>query len=338
VEAKTRKKALYIVGSLLAVLVVAAGLVVYFMVARYNALGEDPSQAFGQPTAPGAGIKTSPTPPPKQAAAKNHTNIMLLGMDNDDVRDSKSMGTRNDMNMIISINNDTKAVKMLVIPRDTRIQVSKIDSSGKEVSSTVDRINTAYGAGGYEDGKGFDNVMLCTSRFLSCNNTYTIPIDGYACINLDGIEPICKAVGGVPLKLDADFPGLGWVKGQTVTIKGEQAQMFLRWRHPDQVGDSKGDIGRGERQQEFLIALAKKIKSMGAVETVTKLFSSMTTYMRTSLNLDQITSLATMLKGMNLDNIKMYSVDGTNVTVGDASMWEPDMTKLPAQVQEVFYQ
>ncbi len=335
---------------LLVLLVVAAGLVVYFMITRYQYLGDNPMSAFlgggscaaktdelAKATPQGPQLKTGPTSAPKKTAPKGSINVMLMGMDNDSERDKSSMGSRNDMNMVLNIDFDKKTARMIVIPRDSRVKVSKVNDSGKVTGYTDDRINTAYADGGYEDGYGFQNVMHVTSTFLSCNGTYDIPIDYYVSINLDGIEPICNAVGGVPLKLDKDFPGLKWKAGQTVIIKGEVAQMYLRWRHPDQTGDNLGDIGRGERQQKFLIALAKKIKSMGPVETVQKLFNSMQKYMRTNMSLDQIVALAQVLKGMNVDSIEMYSAPGKNASYDGASMWAPDMKKLPDVVEKVFY-
>lgn len=347
---KPRKTALVIVSLLLVLLVIAAGLVIYFMVTRYQYLGENPMSAFlsGGNCAPqqtnlpkatpqGQQLQTGPTKAPEKTAPTGSLNIMLMGMDSDTERDKKSMGSRNDMNMILNIDFDKKTARMLVIPRDSRIKISQVNDAGKITGYTDNRINTAYANGGYEEKYGFQNVMHVASSFLSCNGTYDIPINYYVCINLDGIEPICDAVGGVPMTLDSDFPGLKWKAGQTVIIKGEVAQMYLRWRHPDQTGDNLGDIGRGERQQKFLIALAKKIKSMGPVETVQKLFSSMQQYMRTNMSVDQIVALAQVLKGMNVDNIQMYSVPGKNANYDGASMWAPDTSKLPDIVEEVFY-
>lgn len=342
-EKKPRKTALIVICTFLGVLALAAGITVLYLYSQYRYLGENPLSAFrNNSCAPSTPKKTitpeathepGPTATPVRTAMTGEINVMLIGLDSSAERDELDMGARNDTNIIINADFDKKTVKMLAIPRDTIVDMQRVDSSGKASSPFKNRINTAFHYGGGADDYGYQNVMDRASHFLSCNGKYEIPIDYYLSINIDGIVPICDAVGGVPLTLDSDFPGLGWKAGQTVIIQGDVAQMYLRWRHPEEVGNHTGDIGRGRRQELFLIALAKKIKSMGPVETVEKLYESMQRYMNTNMSLEQIVAMGQALENINLNDIKVDSIEGRNLN----STWIPDLKKLPKTVEQIFF-
>lgn len=357
-KAKRRKTALIAVGSVLAFLVIAAGVMLLVLYNQYKYLGENPLSAFQNSSCAAVPTKTiapdtdipDPTPEaedpipvstPEKTPASGQINIMLIGLDRSADRDTEDMGARNDTNIVLSVDFDKKTARMLAIPRDTLLTMQQINDKGKTTSKFISNMYTAFHNGGGEDGYGYQNVMQVTSKFLSCGNKYAVPIDRYVSIDIDGIVPMCDAMGGVPVTMDADFPGpngvLGWKKGQTVTLKGDWAQFYLRWRHPDEVGDHTGDIGRGHRQQVFLISLAKKIKDMGPLETVQKLFDSMNKYMRTNLSAEQLVALAEALKGMDMNAIDITSVEGHIGTRNDRPGWVPETKPLEKTVEEIFF-
>ncbi len=350
---KRRKKALIIVACVLAFLIVAAGVTFLVLYERYKYLGQNPLSAFQsqQPEQtpdesevpdPTLG-PDDPTPvaTPTQTPVSGQVNIMLIGLDRSDDRSEENMGARNDTNIVLSVNFDKKTAKMLAIPRDTLVTMSHLNSKGKATYKFWSNMYTGFRNGGGEKGYGYKNIMQVTSKLLSCGNKYSVPINYYVSIDIDGIVPMCDAVGGVPVTMDANFPGpdkvLNWKKGQTVLLKGDWAQFYLRWRHSDEVGDHTGDIGRGHRQQVFLVALAKKIKEMGPVETVQKLFGEMTKYMRTNMSLEQLVALAETLKDMDISTVDINSVDGHLGSRDGKSGWVPESKKLQKKVDEIFF-
>jgi anionic cell wall polymer biosynthesis LytR-Cps2A-Psr (LCP) family protein len=134
---------------------------------------------------------------------------------------------------------------------------------------------------------------------------------------MDGISKIADAVGGIDVTLDTTIPDVG-KKGQTLTLKGQKAEDYLRDRH----NTSGEDFGRTAHQRDFMILLAKKIKSMGAVEALSKLYDEFSEFGKTDMKLDHVLAFAKILNTIDIDSIELLSVPGTgkdNVVYHDES-------------------
>ena len=342
-ESRTRKIAIGLLSSLLALLIIAAGLTIYFMYSRIEYLSDNPWKAFETagcapkqlPDFGGDDIGPSPTGPSIEMPP-GVMNILLAGIDTSEEREAEYKGYRCDMMMVLSVDFTKKTAKILAIPRDTRFLITKLDKNGKVVKRVYDRMNTAMGKyGGGPDRFGYENTMYCISKFLGCNGKYDIPINYYVGLDMDGLNPLADAVGGVPVTLEADFPYVG-KKGETVILTGEKVHFYVRWRKPSQTGEHSGDIGRGRRQQLFMLGLAKQIKKMGPLAALPALFDTLNKYMKTNLDLDRIAALALVLNGLDLESIQLDSVAGHNQSFDGASMWVADPEKLDEQVREMF--
>lgn len=91
-----------------------------------------------------------------------------------------------------------------------------------------------------------------------------LTIDHYVEIGFDGVEGVVDAVGTVNLCIDKDVDdvrsGLKMTKG-CHDVGGEQALAFVRARYFDPTAD----IGRQQRQQQFVGALMKRVASPGVL-------------------------------------------------------------------------
>lgn len=255
-------------------------------------------------------------------------NLLFLGIDSNDERESQRMGYRSDMMMVCAVDTASKTATLLSIPRDTYTDVYKIDYDDGSIEKTVkEKLNAAYSYGGGPRKYGASNAKACTQRFLEreCDLetplgfTLDIPIPFYASIDMDGITKIAKAVGGIEVTLDTSIPGVG-SKGKTVTLKGSNAEAYLRDRH----NSSGSDFGRTTHQRDFMIQLAKKIKSMGAMDAVTKLWDEFSEFGKTDLSIDQALDFAKILNGVNIDTIQQLTIsgitkkiDGSDVVIHD---------------------
>ena len=71
-------------------------------------------------------------------------------------------------------------------------------------------------------------------------------------VNMGAIVPVNDMVGGVIVKITDEFPGSKTlIKGKTVTLKGNDAETFVRERKD--VGDGLND-NRMKRQQVYEVA------------------------------------------------------------------------------------
>ncbi len=248
-------------------------------------------------------------------------NIVFLGIDSEVERGALN---HSDMMIVCAVDTQAKTASLISIPRDVWTDISKIDTkTGKISEMTENRLNTAYLFGGGPNKYGASNAKACIQNFLErkvkletpLDFALDIPISFFASIDMDGIPKIVDAVGGVKVKLDTTIPDVG-KKGETVTLKGEKAETYLRDRH----NSSGSDFGRTAHQRDFLILLAKKIKSMGAVESITKLWDEFNTFGKTDLNLDQALAFAKLLSAMDIDAIQQYVIPCKNGSVGEADV------------------
>ncbi len=236
-------------------------------------------------------------------------NILLLGIDSNEERESWHWGYRSDVIILCTLNFDEKTMTMMSIPRDTYVSMNKLDyETGAIKSRTNDKINASYAFGGGPKHYGEKNAVDCVKEFLSCDGKLDIEIDYYASIDMDGIPKLVDAVGGVEVVLDRSIDELG-SKGQTITIDSSNVDMYVRKRKED----GGGDEGRNDRQQELIIALAKKIKSMGAVNAATSLYNEAIQYIKTNVSLEEALAFASFLQGFNIDTgITQYRVEVTS--------------------------
>ena len=107
-----------------------------------------------------------------------------------------------------------------------------------------------YGSGGSDSCL---NAVKAVSRLLG-----GVKIDHYMTLTMDGVGKINNLVGGVTVTMLEDFSELdpAMKKGETVTLKGEQALLYVRTRQG--IGD-QSNLSRMERQRQYLESFYGKL-------------------------------------------------------------------------------
>lgn len=287
---------------LVILLLVCAGLI-YFVLDMMNDVTKNPLSAFDSNKVV---IENS-----EVNAEDNMVNVLLLGIDSNEEREEQHKGYRSDMIMLCTINFDTNQMSLLSIPRDTKAKVYHVDrDTGEVTDEETNKINAAYAFGGGPNYYGAENAMRCVSEFLSLDGKFTIPIDYYVSIDMDGITKMADAVGGVEVTLDMDLPGIG-KEGEVVNLEGQDAIDYIRERK--NVG---GDTKRAYRQQQFIIGIAKKVKSMGAMSAAPKLYNQVIEFAKTNLELNQVLAFASLIDKIDIDTIEFYTSPGESENGG----------------------
>ena len=270
---------------------------------------------------------------------KNVVNLLFLGIDTNANRKKKMKGYRSDMLMVCAVDIAAKKATLISIPRDTYTTMYKVNENTGEVKEIVqDKINAAYSYGGGASHYSYANAMACVEMFLErrcelkqpLDFELDIPVYLYAGIDMDGITQVASAVGGVEVTLSESVPKVG-SKGNTVLLKYDNAVEFLTNRH-----DTDGDTHRAARQQQFMIALAKKIKSMGPVDMILSLYDELQKYVWTNLNTDQMIDFAKILTKVEVDSIDMHMITGVGETVGSYHMLHDEESTLQLLL-DVYY-
>lgn len=221
-------------------------------------------------------------------------NIYLSGSDSR----SKTIQnkSRSDVNMVITINPDTKTVLLTSIPRDYYVQVH-----GK--TGLKDKLTHA---GIY----GIDVSKQTVEDLFSIDIAYSIKV------GMNAVEEIVDLVGGVDIDSDIAFNSYhikGWhVKKGINHMNGAQALAYSRERY----AYSSGDRHRVLNQQQVLEAVLKKVMSDKSILTkYDKLLESFSNLYRTDIPKKVITDLVKQ----QLDDMATWKFENNSVSGSDAS-------------------
>ncbi|PAQ12878.1 LytR family transcriptional regulator [Bacillaceae bacterium SAOS 7] len=218
---------------------------------------------------------------------KEAFTVLLLGVD-----EREGDRGRSDTMLLMSVNGEENSVKMLSIPRDTRVEIV-----GK---GTEDKINHAYAFG------GVDMSAKTVEQFLD------VPVDYYVEINMDGFKDLVDAVGGIEVENTFAFTydGETFPKG-TITLTGEEALKYTRMRYED----PQGDFGRQARQRQVIQGILDKGASMTSVLKYNEILGALQKNVQTNLTVDEMMNIQKNYASAR-NNIQQETIEGTNKKMG----------------------
>ena len=142
--------------------------------------------------------------------------------------------------LVLAVFNDTKnSFGFYPINRDT---VAKFDADGGTLEA---KIGESHEYGKTADEKDM-NTVNAVSRLLG-----GLKIDGYYKLNMNDIDKVNDAIGGVTVTINDDLTALDptLVKGETILLQGEHAENYIRAR---QNTDNISNVKRMERQEQYM--------------------------------------------------------------------------------------
>lgn len=214
-------------------------------------------------------------------------SVLLMGVD-----ERKNDKGRSDTMIVLTVNPDTKSVKMLSIPRDT---LTDIVGHG-----TRDKINHAYAFGGVEMAMDTVEEML------------DIPIDYYVQINMEGFEDIVNAVGGITVNNDLSFDagGYSFPEGQ-VDLNGKKALAYTRMRYDD----PRGDFGRQIRQRQIIQGIISEGASVKSLWKFDDIFDALGSNVKTNIEFKEMVDIQKHYKDASndIEQIKIEAGSGTRI-------------------------
>ena len=240
--------------------------------------------------------------------------ILLMGIDSTAEVLSKNAVANGDTLILITFNPKTLNATMLSIPRDSYVPIACWANKAEN------KITHAAGYG--------NDCMINTIQ-----NYFGIKIDYYAKINFKGLVKLVNAVGGVevdvPSRLCTDdssrYAQICIEPGRQV-LNGEQALVFARNRK--QLVN--GDFGRAEHQQEIIMALINKMKTITKVSQFTTILDTVSNSLDTNLTTKQILEFYNVGKDIikkssnaeesNLINIQQLYLYGNSQMIYDEGM------------------
>ncbi len=250
-----------------------------------------------------------------EPAAHGKFNVLILGVDAD--------GVRADTIMLFSVDNINKTVKVLSIPRDTRITLN----TGKSI-----KINSCLGFSSRE------KFMIETVKTIT-----KMPVHYYCEVNFDGFIEIIDILGGVdynvPYDMNYDDPVQDLhihLKAGMQHLDGQAAHDFVRFRHNNK-GESeyapgeyaKGDIGRIDAQQKFLKELFRQKMQPQYLLKAPALIDAAYSNVKTNFTIASALDFVTILKSAETTDLESFVLPGEGRYIGKVSyyIYSPSKTK-----------
>ena len=260
--------------------------------------------------------------------------VLLMGVDKFEGYDNLEGGSVNhqqaDFLMLLVMDRDRGVCTPLHINRDTMCVIWLLDIYGDPLSSFNGQITLAhaYGSGGRDSCR---NQVRAVSDLL-----YGTEIDHYISVTMDTVPTINDMVGGVTVTVLDDFSLVDstLVKGEEITLRGDQALTYVRGRM--NVGDTT-NLSRMERQRQYITALRQRfLEQMERDETFTlKALSAISGGMVSDCSAYQLSHLAEELAAYEFADIQ--TIAGEAVLGEEYMEYYADEDALYQQVIELFY-
>ncbi len=245
-----------------------------------------------------------------------------------------AMGGRADGLFLIVQDTARNEFKVLMIPRDTMTPVTITDLSGNVVGKDLHHLTVAYS---YGDGReqSCEYEAEAVSELLG-----GLRIDHYLAIDMEMIGRVNDAVGGVTVTVPTE--GMeerdpAFVKGTSVTLHGDQAELFIRYRD---TGEGNSALYRMDQHQEYIKGFFKAVKQTARSESgiVEYLFSIVQDHMITDMSKAEYLKIGTDALGMGgLEDEDIFTVPGYGITGGLHDEFYAEESELIPVILELFY-
>ncbi|WP_052586771.1 LCP family protein [Bacillus velezensis] len=255
---------------------------------------------------------------------KKPFSILFMGIEN---YATSGKGGRSDSLIVVTLDPRNKTMKMLSIPRDTRVTLAG-DTTGNKT-----KINAAFAKG------GADETVSTVEDLLG------IPIDKYVTVDFNGFKDVIDEVGGVDVKVPFDFDEMSdvskkkriYFKKGNMHLNGEQALAYARMRKQDK----RGDFGRNDRQKQILNALIDQMSRAGNIAKIDKIAETASNNVQTNIRITEGLALQQIYSGFTSKKIDTLTITGSDLYLGGTATtrgtyyFQPDPTNLEKVRQEL---
>lgn len=208
----------------------------------------------------------------------DNVSILFIGIDDSEERGQGDGNSRTDALMLATLNNTSKTVKLVSIPRDSLVYIPEV---GYE-----DKINHAHAYGGTR------------SSIETVEELLEVPVDYYVKMNFNAFIDVVNALGGIEaevpytiLEKDANDNNKIQLSAGLQHLSGEEALALARTRMRD------NDIERGKRQQMILQSIMKEAASASSFTKYGDVIDAVGDNMKTDMTFDEMKSFFNYIKG-----------------------------------------
>ncbi len=266
-------------------------------------------------------IKTVETP---KDVKGDSFNVYISGIDTYGPISSVS---RSDVNIIMTVNRETKKILLTTTPRDSYVPI-------------------ADGGNNQKDKLTHAGIYGVDASIHTLENLYGIDLNYYARLNFTSFLKLIDLLGGVDVYNDQEFTahtnGKFYSVGN-VHLDSEQALGFVRERYS--LAD--GDRDRGRNQQKVIVAILQKLTSTEALKNYDGIIKGLQDSIQTNMPLETMMKLVNAqlesggtykinsqdLKGTGRMDLPSYAMPESNLYMMEIS--DSSLESVKAAINDV---
>ena len=251
-------------------------------------------------------------------------NVYISGIDTYGPISSVS---RSDVNIIMTVNRETKKILLTTTPRDSYVPI-------------------ADGGNNQKDKLTHAGIYGVDASIHTLENLYGIDLNYYARLNFTSFLKLIDLLGGVDVHNDQEFTahtnGKFYPVGN-VHLDSEQALSFVRERYS--LAD--GDRDRGRNQQKVIVAILQKLTSTEALKNYDSIIKGLQDSVQTNMPLETMMNLANAqlesggtykinsqdLKGTGRMDLPSYAMPDSNLYMMEIS--DSSLESVKAAINDV---
>ena len=255
----------------------------------------------------------------REGLTKEQSRLLRVGTT------KSAAGARSDTMLLVHISKERDKATIISIPRDSLVTIPEHQSSlykDRIIPAANGKINSAFAWGGAP-------LLIQTIE-----NETGVRIDHYFEIGFAGFAKMVDSLGGIEVcsKKDINDPKSHLVMSAGVhTLNGVEALKYVRTRD----FDGMGDLGRMQRQQQFMSAVLRKLTSTGVLLNPVKLITFFNAAIATvktdsQLNSSDLLTLAKQLKNLSASKVRTLTIPLGNSNayvdgVGSVVLWDKEL-------------
>lgn len=263
--------------------------------------------------------------------------ILCIGVDRGEkLTELKGYNEAGQADAVFLLAQDTarNQLKILMIPRDTMAEIGIINLDMSDAGVEVRQLALAYANGDGRE-KSCENTVTAVESLL-----HGFTVDAYLAADMEMISLLNDAVGGVTVTVPTagmEKKNPAFVKGEIITLYGEQAEQFVRYRD---IESAYSAMYRMDQQQEYITGFFEAVKetSKENSQIVTQLFELAEDYIVTDMGKDQYLKLA--LDALNqggLEKQDFYTLPGSGVATDVYEEYYADEKGMIQVMLNLFY-
>lgn len=235
-------------------------------------------------------------------------------------------GGQGDVQMVLTFDDTKRTWQVLQLNRDAMVDMNVIGGTGDIIGTMYQQLCLAHS---YGNGKEMscENNVNAVKGIIEDEN-----IDGYFALNMDAIQILNNALGGITVNNSSDFSNIdSSIKTGTITLTDEQAEEFVRGRLNV---DDQTNGARMKRQLEFMNGLLTAFKGKDG-DFALSVYNELSSYVVTNITENDLSKIYNKMQAYNKKDF--VTITGDLKSEDEHWAFYQSQTSINEAIVEMFY-